>query len=89
MRTFRTERSLAILSQKFVQIFLTSQPRVVSLEHAARILCGAEHPNTRRLYDITSVLCSLNLVPPLFNLIIFFSRNSMHVSDSKKECQNI
>jgi hypothetical protein len=93
MIDFRRESSLiGTLSQQFVKIFLNSQHGVVSLEHAARILwgpSGAEHPKNRRLYDIASVLCALNLVPPLFNLIILFSRNSMHVSDSKKESENI
>ena len=60
-----------ILSQKFVQILLNSQDGVVSLEQAGRIIgrqsrADERYPERpeRRLYDVASVLCSLNLVPP-------------------------
>jgi hypothetical protein len=58
-----------ILSQKFVQIMLNSQDGVVSLEQAGHIIekqsRADEHSRPeRRLYDVASVLCSLNLVPP-------------------------
>ena len=65
-----------ILSQKFVQVLLNSQDGVVSLEQAGRIIGrqsrADEHSRPeRRLYDVASVLCSLNLVPPFS--ILFYS----------------
>ncbi len=67
-----------ILSQKFVQVLLNSQDGVVSLEQAGRIIgrqsrADEQYPERpeRRLYDVASVLCSLNLVPP--NSILFDS----------------
>lgn len=36
----RREKSLGLLSQKFVQLFLVSQTQVVTLEDAARLLLG-------------------------------------------------
>ncbi len=64
----RREKSLGVLSQKFVRLFLTSDDGIVSLEGAARKLMG---PNVdeaqlktkiRRLYDIANILCSLGLI---------------------------
>lgn len=64
----RREKSLGLLSQKFVQLFLVSQSQVVSLEDAARLLLGdckdASKLKTkvRRLYDIANILSSLQLI---------------------------
>ncbi|KAG0556895.1 hypothetical protein KC19_11G086900 [Ceratodon purpureus] len=64
----RREKSLGLLSQKFVQLFLVSQTQVVSLEDAARLLLGdckdaSKHKTkVRRLYDIANILSSLQLI---------------------------
>jgi transcription factor E2F7/8 len=64
----RREKSLGLLSQKFVQLFLVSRARVVSLEAAARTLLGSHAENAklktkvRRLYDIANILSSLRLI---------------------------
>ncbi|KAL2632685.1 hypothetical protein R1flu_004164 [Riccia fluitans] len=64
----RREKSLGLLSQKFVQLFLVSQTQVVSLEDAARILLGDSteacklKTKVRRLYDIANILSSLQLI---------------------------
>ncbi|KAJ7551449.1 hypothetical protein O6H91_06G015900 [Diphasiastrum complanatum] len=64
----RREKSLGLLSQKFVQLFLISKTQIVSLEEAAKVLLG-ESPEpcklktkVRRLYDIANVLSSLRLI---------------------------
>lgn len=38
----RKDKSLRVMSQKFVMLFLVSSPRVVSLEIAAKILIGED-----------------------------------------------
>ncbi|XP_041741071.1 transcription factor E2F8 isoform X1 [Coregonus clupeaformis] len=68
----RKDKSLRVMSQKFVMLFLVSTPRVVSLEVAARILIGEDQvadqdkskfkTKVRRLYDIANVLRSLKLI---------------------------
>ncbi|XP_029112194.1 transcription factor E2F8 isoform X2 [Scleropages formosus] len=68
----RKDKSLRVMSQKFVMLFLVSTPRVVSLEVAAKILIGEDHvtdldkskfkTKIRRLYDIANVLSSLELI---------------------------
>ncbi|KAG0607703.1 hypothetical protein M758_8G048400 [Ceratodon purpureus] len=64
----RREKSLGLLSQKFVQLFLVSQSQVVSLEDAARLLLGdckdasKRKTKVRRLYDIANILSSLQLI---------------------------
>ncbi|XP_053490511.1 transcription factor E2F8 isoform X1 [Ictalurus furcatus] len=68
----RKDKSLRVMSQKFVMLFLVSSPRVVSLENAARILIGEDQvvdqdkskfkTKIRRLYDISNVLSSLKLI---------------------------
>ncbi|XP_062326671.1 transcription factor E2F8 isoform X2 [Osmerus eperlanus] len=68
----RKDKSLRVMSQKFVMLFLVSQPRVVSLEVAGRILIGEDQvadqdkskfkTKVRRLYDIANVLRSLKLI---------------------------
>ncbi|XP_043099275.1 transcription factor E2F8 [Puntigrus tetrazona] len=68
----RKDKSLRVMSQKFVMLFLVSSPPVVSLEMAAKILIGEDHvvdqdknkfkTKIRRLYDIANVLSSLELI---------------------------
>ncbi|XP_027008084.1 transcription factor E2F8 isoform X2 [Tachysurus fulvidraco] len=68
----RKDKSLRVMSQKFVMLFLVSSPRVVSLETAAKILIGEDQvvdqdkskfkTKIRRLYDISNVLSSLKLI---------------------------
>ncbi|XP_063802459.1 transcription factor E2F8 [Pseudophryne corroboree] len=68
----RKEKSLRVMSQRFVMLFLVSTPQVVSLDTAARILIGEDQVDDldkskfktkiRRLYDIANVLSSLNLI---------------------------
>ncbi|XP_062404652.1 transcription factor E2F8 [Sardina pilchardus] len=68
----RKDKSLRVMSQKFVMLFLVSTPRVVSLEVAAKILIGEDpvedinkckfKTKIRRLYDIANVLSSLELI---------------------------
>ncbi|XP_053140527.1 transcription factor E2F8 [Hemicordylus capensis] len=68
----RKDKSLRVMSQKFVMLFLVSTPQVVSLEVAAKILIGEDHveyldkskfkTKIRRLYDIANVLSSLELI---------------------------
>ncbi|KFO85763.1 Transcription factor E2F8, partial [Buceros rhinoceros silvestris] len=68
----RKDKSLRVMSQKFVMLFLVSTPQVVSLEVAAKILIGEEQledldkskfkTKIRRLYDIANVLSSLELI---------------------------
>nr|XP_019962425.1 PREDICTED: transcription factor E2F8 [Paralichthys olivaceus] len=68
----RKDKSLRVMSQKFVMLFLVSYPRVVSLDVAAKILIGEDQgadqdknkfkTKVRRLYDIANVLRSLKLI---------------------------
>uniref|UniRef100_A0A3Q4HZX6 Transcription factor E2F8 n=1 Tax=Neolamprologus brichardi TaxID=32507 RepID=A0A3Q4HZX6_NEOBR len=68
----RKDKSLRVMSQKFVMLFLVSNPRVVSLDVAAKILIGEDQAadqdknkfktKVRRLYDIANVLRSLKLI---------------------------
>ncbi|NWS74617.1 E2F8 factor, partial [Crotophaga sulcirostris] len=68
----RKDKSLRVMSQKFVMLFLVSTPQVVSLEVAAKILIGEDQledldkskfkTKIRRFYDITNVLISLKLI---------------------------
>uniref|UniRef100_A0AAY4EVE2 Transcription factor E2F8 n=1 Tax=Denticeps clupeoides TaxID=299321 RepID=A0AAY4EVE2_9TELE len=68
----RKDKSLRVMSQKFVMLFLVSTPRVVSLDVAAKILIGEDQimdrdknkfkTKIRRLYDIANVLSSLELI---------------------------
>ncbi|NXU19752.1 E2F8 factor, partial [Pardalotus punctatus] len=68
----RKYKSLRVMSQKFVMLFLVSTPRIVSLEVAAKILIGEDQledldkskfkTKIRRLYDIANVLSSLKLI---------------------------
>ncbi|KAM9825795.1 transcription factor E2F8 [Syngnathus typhle] len=68
----RKDKSLRVMSQKFVMLFLVSNPPVVSLDVAAKILIGEDpkadqdknkfKTKVRRLYDIANVLRSLKLI---------------------------
>ncbi|NWU10147.1 E2F8 factor, partial [Cephalopterus ornatus] len=68
----RKYKSLRVMSQKFVMLFLVSTPQIVSLEVAAKILIGEDKledldkskfkTKIRRLYDIANVLSSLKLI---------------------------
>ncbi|XP_059644849.1 E2F transcription factor-like E2FE isoform X2 [Cornus florida] len=64
----RKEKSLGLLTQNFIKLFLCSNVEIISLDEAAKILLGDAHdPSTmrtkvRRLYDIANVLSSMNLI---------------------------
>ncbi|XP_066580188.1 transcription factor E2F7 isoform X2 [Amia ocellicauda] len=67
----RKDKSLRIMSQKFVMLFLVSKTRIVTLDVAAKILIEESQDATnhskyktkvRRLYDIANVLTSLGLI---------------------------
>uniref|UniRef100_A0A673UKU1 Transcription factor E2F7 n=2 Tax=Suricata suricatta TaxID=37032 RepID=A0A673UKU1_SURSU len=67
----RKDKSLRIMSQKFVMLFLVSKTKIVTLDMAAKILIkeSQDTPNhskfktkVRRLYDIANVLTSLALI---------------------------
>ncbi|XP_036374337.1 transcription factor E2F7-like [Megalops cyprinoides] len=67
----RKDKSLRIMSQKFVMLFLVSDTQTVTLDVAAKILIEesqdmANHSKyktkVRRLYDIANVLTSLGLI---------------------------
>ncbi|MED6108426.1 E2F transcription factor-like E2FE [Stylosanthes scabra] len=64
----RREKSLALLTQNFVKLFVCSNIEMVSLDEAAKLLLGNAHNTSimrtkvRRLYDIANVLSSMNLI---------------------------
>ncbi|PIA40316.1 hypothetical protein AQUCO_02500187v1 [Aquilegia coerulea] len=64
----RREKSLGLLTQNFVKLFICRESNLVSLDEAARFLLGETHHScqmrtkVRRLYDIANVLSSLNLI---------------------------
>ncbi|KAF7058602.1 hypothetical protein CFC21_065623 [Triticum aestivum] len=65
----RKEKSLGLLTQNFVKLFLTmEQVSTISLDEAAKFLLGEGHEESnmrtkvRRLYDIANVLSSLKLI---------------------------
>ncbi|XAR50128.1 hypothetical protein NMG60_11004371 [Bertholletia excelsa] len=68
----RKEKSLGLLTQNFVKLFLCSNVDLISLEEAAKILLGDAHDpsimrnnsaaKVRRLYDIANVLSSMNFI---------------------------
>uniref|UniRef100_A0A8C0AQ33 Transcription factor E2F7 n=1 Tax=Buteo japonicus TaxID=224669 RepID=A0A8C0AQ33_9AVES len=67
----RKDKSLRIMSQKFVMLFLVSKTKIVTLDTAAKILIEetqdtVDHSKfktkVRRLYDIANVLTSLGLI---------------------------
>ncbi|KAH7866587.1 hypothetical protein Vadar_022333 [Vaccinium darrowii] len=64
----RKEKSLGLLTQNFIKLFLCTDVDLISLDEAAKILLGdARDPSTmrtkvRRLYDIANVLSSMNFI---------------------------
>ncbi|EOA25058.1 hypothetical protein CARUB_v10018365mg [Capsella rubella] len=64
----RREKSLGLLTQNFIKLFVCSEARIISLEEAAKLLLGDAHNTSimrtkvRRLYDIANVLSSMNLI---------------------------
>uniref|UniRef100_A0A3Q3JQZ5 Transcription factor E2F7 n=1 Tax=Monopterus albus TaxID=43700 RepID=A0A3Q3JQZ5_MONAL len=67
----RRDKSLRIMSQKFVMLFLVSKTQTVTLDVAAKILIEESHDSSshskyktkvRRLYDIANILTSLGLI---------------------------
>ncbi|KAL5212079.1 hypothetical protein ABZP36_022926 [Zizania latifolia] len=64
----RKEKSLGLLTQNFVKLFLTMEADTISLDEAAKQLLGEGHAENsmrtkvRRLYDIANVLASLNFI---------------------------
>ncbi|KAF0932579.1 hypothetical protein E2562_010459 [Oryza meyeriana var. granulata] len=64
----RKEKSLGLLTQNFVKLFLTLEVDTISLDEAAKLLLGEGHAENsmrtkvRRLYDIANVLSSLNFI---------------------------
>ncbi|XWS48112.1 hypothetical protein CRYUN_Cryun13aG0045000 [Craigia yunnanensis] len=64
----RREKSLGLLTQNFVKLFVCSNAELISLDEAARLLLGNAHNTSimrtkvRRLYDIANVLSSMNLI---------------------------
>ncbi|XP_038993666.1 E2F transcription factor-like E2FE isoform X1 [Hibiscus syriacus] len=64
----RREKSLGLLTQNFVKLFLCSNAELISLDETARLLLGNAHNTSvmrtkvRRLYDIANVLSSMNLI---------------------------
>ncbi|XP_042190985.1 transcription factor E2F7 [Callorhinchus milii] len=68
----RKDKSLRIMSEKFVMLFLVSKTNIVALDIAAKILIEeSQHDSAdqskfktkiRRLYDIANVLTSLGLI---------------------------
>ncbi|XP_056131731.1 transcription factor E2F7 [Lampris incognitus] len=67
----RKDKSLRIMSQKFVMLFLVSRDQIVTLDVAAKVLIEESQDSSnhskyktkvRRLYDIANVLTSLGLI---------------------------
>ncbi|KFK34110.1 hypothetical protein AALP_AA5G103100 [Arabis alpina] len=64
----RREKSLGLLTQNFIKLFVCSEARIISLDEAAKLLLGDAHNTSimrtkvRRLYDIANVLSSMNLI---------------------------
>ncbi|XP_071791308.1 transcription factor E2F8-like isoform X2 [Asterias amurensis] len=68
----RRDKSLGVMSQKFIMLFLVSQAKVITLDIAARVLIGDINyeiregskfkTKVRRLYDIANILTSLEMI---------------------------
>ncbi|XP_020530689.1 E2F transcription factor-like E2FE isoform X2 [Amborella trichopoda] len=65
----RREKSLGLLTQNFVKVFLMTKVEILTLDDAAKFLLGETHESAktrntkmRRLYDIANVLSSMNLI---------------------------
>ncbi|XP_054827728.1 transcription factor E2F8 isoform X2 [Eublepharis macularius] len=62
----RKDKSLRVMSQKFVMLFLISIPQVVSLDIAAKILIGEDHVenlNKNKFKNTPSVLTPTTIAP--------------------------
>ncbi|CAL1367835.1 unnamed protein product [Linum trigynum] len=74
----RKEKSLGLLTQNFVKLFLCSDSQLISLDDSAKLLLGDGHSvsilrtKVRRLYDIANVLSSMKLI------------EKTHTADSRK-----
>ncbi|CAH1413056.1 unnamed protein product [Lactuca virosa] len=66
--TNRKEKSLGLLTQNFIKLFISSKEDLISLDTAATALLGDVHDPTamrtkvRRLYDIANVFSSMGLL---------------------------
>ncbi|XP_057491312.1 E2F transcription factor-like E2FF isoform X1 [Actinidia eriantha] len=64
----RKEKSLGLLTQNFIKLFLSSKVALISLDDAAKALLGdlrdptALRTKVRRLYDIANVFSSMDLI---------------------------
>ncbi|KDP45424.1 hypothetical protein JCGZ_09673 [Jatropha curcas] len=64
----KREKSLWLLTQNFVKLFLCTDVEMITLDNAAMSLLGNAHNSTamrtkvRRLYDIANVFSSMNLI---------------------------
>ncbi|XP_030843812.1 transcription factor E2F8 isoform X2 [Strongylocentrotus purpuratus] len=68
----KRDKTLGVMSQKFIMLFLVCKDRIISLDVAARILKGDQNyqigenakfkTKVRRLYDIANILTSLKLI---------------------------
>ncbi|XP_022751903.1 E2F transcription factor-like E2FF [Durio zibethinus] len=64
----KREKSLWLITQNFVKLFLCSEAEMITLDSAAVALLGDAHDSTamrtkvRRLYDIANVFASMNLI---------------------------
>ncbi|XP_044476805.1 E2F transcription factor-like E2FE isoform X2 [Mangifera indica] len=64
----RREKSLGLLTQNFVRLFVSSNADMITLDEVAKLLVGDAHNSSimrtkvRRLYDIANVLSSMNLI---------------------------
>ncbi|XP_023237653.1 transcription factor E2F8-like [Centruroides sculpturatus] len=75
----RKEKSLGLMSLKFLMLFLTTAPKVLNLDLAAKVLIGNSNSEilngdesikfktkVRRLYDIANILSSLGLIQKVY-----------------------
>ncbi|KAE9449201.1 hypothetical protein C3L33_18909, partial [Rhododendron williamsianum] len=64
----RKEKSLGLLTQNFIKLFISSKADLMTLDYVAKALLGDIHDPTamrtkvRRLYDIANVFSSINLI---------------------------
>ncbi|XP_028762315.1 E2F transcription factor-like E2FF isoform X1 [Neltuma alba] len=64
----RRDKSMALLTENFIKLFLCSDVEIILLEDAAKVMPGDAQNSTalrtkvRRLYDIANVLSSINLI---------------------------
>ncbi|XP_057769471.1 E2F transcription factor-like E2FE isoform X2 [Salvia miltiorrhiza] len=99
----RREKSLGLLTQNFVKLFLCSEVEIISLDGAALALLGDSHDRTamrtkvRRLYDIANVFSSMGLIEkvrdpesgkPAFRWTsVGRSRNRSSIASDGKNCK--